>query len=145
MPLFHRDSLDEKQGKEAAQAAAELEARLQERSIQSLAAGGLPARAQERVEHIRASLGAGASVPLFGSDLSVSEFLLACQMGYDPVGLAAGACLFQVGWNAWTATGELEAQTGAMSSAGTVAIDRLRQEAQGMDALGVVGVHLEIR
>jgi uncharacterized protein YbjQ (UPF0145 family) len=145
MPFFHRESPEEKQQKEATRAAVELEAQLQEQSRQALAAGGLPVRAQERVAKIHDALSAGAGVPLFSSDLSVSELLLTRQTGYEPVGLVAGSCVYHIGWNRWTLTGELDAQTNAMLSAGNLAIDRLTQEAKGMGALGVVGVRLEIR
>jgi uncharacterized protein YbjQ (UPF0145 family) len=145
MPLFHRESAEEKQQQDAARAAAELEAQLQERSMNALTAGKLPVRAQERVDQIREAISTGAGVPLFSSDLSVNEFLLARQLGYEPVGLVAGSCIYHIGWNSWTYTGVLDNQTEALFTATTSAIDRLRQEALGMGALGVVGVRLEIR
>jgi uncharacterized protein YbjQ (UPF0145 family) len=145
MPWFHRDSPEEKQQKEAAEAAKRLESDLEEKSRQAILAGGLPLRAQERVAGIREALSSGAAVPLYSSNLSVNELLLARQTGYQPVGLVAGSCVYHIGWNRWTFTGELDAQTAAMFSAGNLAIDRLRQEARGMGALGVVGVTLEIR
>jgi uncharacterized protein YbjQ (UPF0145 family) len=145
MPWFHRDSPEEKQQKEAAEAAKRLEADLEEKSRQAILAGGLPLRAQERVAGIRQALSTGAGVPLYSSNLSVNELLLARQTGYEPVGLVAGSCIYHIGWNRWTFTGELDAQTTAMFNAGNLAIDRLRQEARGMGALGVVGVKLEIR
>ncbi len=145
MPWFHRDSPEEKQQKEAAEAAKQLEAALEEKSRQSILAGGLPLRAQERVAGIREALSNGAGVPLYSSNLSVNELLLARHTGYEPVGLVAGSCVYHIGWNRWTSTGELDAQTAAMFKAGNLAIDRLRQEARGMGALGVVGVKLELR
>ena len=145
MPLFHRESSEEKQQKEAALAAANLEAQLQERSKEALAAGKLPIRAQERVGQIREAISSGAGVPLFGSDLSVNEFLLARQLGYEPVGLVAGSCVYHIGWTGWTYTGVLDNQTEALFTATTSAIGRLKQESLGMGALGVVGVRLEIR
>jgi uncharacterized protein YbjQ (UPF0145 family) len=145
MPLFHRETADEKQQKEATRAATDLEIQLQEKSKASLLAGGLPLRAQERVGQIREAITSGAGVPLFSSDLSVNEFLLARQLGYEPVGLVAGSCVYHIGWTGWTYTGVLDNQTEALFTAATSAIDRMRQEAQGMGALGVVGVRLEIR
>ncbi len=145
MPLFHRESADEKQQKEAARAAADLEAQLQEKSKEALASGRLPVRAQERVGQIRAAISSGAGVPLFSSDLSVNEFLIARQVGYEPVGLVAGSCVYHIGWTGWTYTGVLDNQTEALYTATTSAIDRMQQEARGMGALGVVGVRLEIR
>ena len=145
MPLFHRESAEEKQQRENALAAADLEAQLQEKSKQALLAGKLPVRAQERVAEIREAIDSGAGVPLFGSDLSVNEFLLARQLGYEPVGLVAGSCIYHIGWNSWTYTGVLDNQTEALFVATTSAINRLKLEALGMGALGVVGVRLEIR
>jgi len=145
MPLFHRESPEERQQKETAQAAAQLEAQLQARSIQALSAGGLPARAQERIAQIQQTITSGAGVPLYSSDLSVAELALTHQLGYRPTGLVAGSCIYHIGWTGWTYTGELDTQTQAMSSAVGLAIGRLRQEVHGMGALGVVGVRLEIR
>jgi uncharacterized protein YbjQ (UPF0145 family) len=102
-------------------------------------------RAQQRVSEIREAITSGAGVPLFSSDLSVSEFLVARQVGYEPVGLVAGSCVYHVGWTGWTFTGVLDVQTEALTAAATSAISRMRQEASGMGALGVVGVELEIR
>jgi uncharacterized protein YbjQ (UPF0145 family) len=145
MPLFHRESEEEKQQKAAARAAADLEFQLQEKSKAALEAGGLPVRAQERVSQIRSAISSSAGVPLYSSDLSVNEFLLARQLGYEPVGLVAGSCVYHMGWTGWTYTGVLDNQTEALFTATTSAIRRLLQEAQGMGALGVVGVRLEIR
>lgn len=139
MPLFHRESAEERQRREAAEAAVREEAALQERSIQQLAAGGLPVRAQERVAQVRA----GGGGP-FSSDLSVDEFLFARHSGYQPIGLVSGSSMYHIGWNGWTQSGELDAQTRAMAGAAYTAIDRLRQEAAGMAALGVAGVRLRI-
>jgi uncharacterized protein YbjQ (UPF0145 family) len=98
-------------------------------------------RAQERVAAIR---GASGSVPLFSSDLSVDELALVRQTGYQPLGLVAGSSVYHIGWNRWTSTGELDAQTRALHDATNLAIQRMRLEAEGMGAVGVVGVRLEI-
>jgi uncharacterized protein YbjQ (UPF0145 family) len=142
MPLFRRESPEERQQKEAAQAAAAQQAQIQARSLQALQAGGLPIRAQERIAQIRA--GAGQPSP-FSSDLSVDELLLIRQTGYEPIGLVAGSSVYHIGWNRWTYTGELDAQTRALYDAVRLALDRLRQEAQGIGAVGVVGVRLELK
>jgi uncharacterized protein YbjQ (UPF0145 family) len=70
--------------------------------------------------------------------------LLVRQAGYEPLGLVSGSSVYHVGWNTWMQTGELEGQTRALAGAAYAAIDRLRQEAEGMGALGVVGVRLQI-
>ncbi|HWE61973.1 MAG TPA: heavy metal-binding domain-containing protein [Chloroflexota bacterium] len=140
MPLFHRESAEERQRREAAELAARQEATLQERSLRQLEAGGLPARAQERIAQIRSGVG-GAP---YSSDLSVDELLFARQSGYAPLGLVSGSSVYHIGWNSWTMSGELDAQTAAMAGAAYAAIDRMRQEAEGMGALGVAGVHLQV-
>jgi uncharacterized protein YbjQ (UPF0145 family) len=141
MPLFHRETAEERAQKEAARAAAAQEADLQERSLQALRAGGLPIRAQERVAQLRAAAGQPS---LFTGDLSADDLLLLRQTGYDPLGLAVGSSVYHIGWNRWTYTGELDAQTRALGEAVQLATDRLRQEAGGMGAVGVVGTRLQI-
>jgi uncharacterized protein YbjQ (UPF0145 family) len=141
MPFFHRESPEERQRKEQAQAAAQQEADLQARSLQALTAGGLPIRAQERIAQIRS--GPGGAAP-FSSDLSVNEFLLTRKAGYEPLGLVTGSSVYHIGWNRWTFTGEMEAQTRAQHDAAMAALGRMRQEAAGMGASGVVGTKLEI-
>lgn len=141
MPLFHRESPEERQRKERAQQEAALAADLDARSRSALAAGGIPVRAQERVAAIR---GAGGSVPLFSSDLSVDELALVRQTGYEPLALVAGSSVYHIGWNSWTFTGELDAQTRALFNAAHLAMNRMRLEAEGMGAVGVVGVRLDI-
>jgi uncharacterized protein YbjQ (UPF0145 family) len=141
MHLFHRESAEERQRREAAATAAQEEGSLQERSRRQLEAGGLPVRAEERIARIRS----GTVAAPFSSDLSVDELLFARQSGYEPLGLVSGSSVYHIGWNSWTQSGELDAQTGAMAGAAHAAIDRMRQEAAGMGALGVVGVRLQLK
>src|SRR5271166_1853666 len=101
MPLFHRESPEERQRKERAQQEAALAASLDERSRNALAAGGIPVRAQERIAAIR---GASGNIPIFSSDLSVDELALVHQTGYEPLALVAGSSVFHIGWNRWTLT-----------------------------------------
>ncbi|HVA92601.1 MAG TPA: heavy metal-binding domain-containing protein [Chloroflexota bacterium] len=142
MPFFHRESPEERQRKEQAQAAAHQEAEVQARSLQALAAGGIPIRAQERVAQLRGGLAGG--VP-FSTDLSVNELFLSQKAGYQPLGLVTGSSVYHMGWNRWTFTGEMEAQTRAQHDATIAALSRMRMEALGMGAAGVVGAKLEIR
>jgi uncharacterized protein YbjQ (UPF0145 family) len=137
--LFHRESSEERRRREAAEAASREEAALQERSRQQLAAGGLPVRAQERVAQVRAG---GATS--FSTNLSVDEFLFSRQSGYHPLGLVSGSSVYHIGWSGWMRTGELDAQTRSMAGAAHSAIERLGQEAEGMGALGVAGVRLQV-
>ena len=141
MPWFHRDKPGEHDQRHAQETAVQLEAQLQEQSLAALHAGGLPVHAQERIGALHET---GGSAPLFSSDLSTDELLLARQTGYEPIGLVAGSSVFHIGWNSWTLSGELDAQTRALYDAVHTALDRLRQEAQGLRALGVVGVDFKI-
>lgn len=136
MPLFHKETPQERAQKESV----ERDAEIQEKSQRQLQAGGLPVRAQERIAQIRSG-----ERSLYSSDLSVDEFLLTSHSGFEPVGLVAGSCVYHVGWNRWGQTGELDAQTRAMAGAAYSAISRLEQEAAGMGALGVAGVRFEVK
>ncbi len=164
MHLFHRDTPEERQRKEEAkalehqreeqeksleqqrkeqaQALVRQEADVQARSLQALATGGIPVRAQERVAQYRS--GQAGAIP-FSSDLSVNEFLLTRKAGYEPLGLVTGSSVYHIGWNRWNLTGEMEAQTRAQHDAAMAALGRMRQEALGMGAAGVVGTRLEIK
>ena len=142
MPLFHRESSEERRQKEAGRAAAAEEEQIQERSREALQAGGIPVRAQERIAQLRAASG---QTPPFSSDLSVDEFLLIRQTGYEPIGLVIGSSVYHIGWNRWTSSGELDAQTFALQDAVSLALGRMRQEAAGMGAVGVVGVRLDLK
>ena len=134
MPFWRRDDDDEGARRTEAEAEAQ-------RSRQALEAGGIPIRAMERAERIR---GGGAVGP-FSSTLSVNELSFLRQAGYAPLGLVAGSSVYHIRWNAWNQTGELDNQTGALQAAAGLAIGRLRQEAHGMGALGVIGVRLRIQ
>ena len=148
MPFWHRQTEEEKLRQEAerqaevdARAAEQQEMAIQQRSLEALRAGGLPIRAQERVAALRSTAGAP---PAYSSDLSVNELLLMRQIGYQPLGLVSGSSVYHIGWNRWNYTGELEAQTRALHEAANLAIDRARQEAQNMGAIGVIGVEVQI-
>ncbi|HUB04465.1 MAG TPA: hypothetical protein VMA76_05325, partial [Solirubrobacteraceae bacterium] len=63
---------------------------------------GIPAPAQERLAQNRAGL--------YTSDLSVNEFLLVTEAGFDPVGLVVGSSIFHIGIQlaGWTSSRELD-------------------------------------
>ena len=55
-------------------------------------------RPQPLPESARARLGrAQAGKPFFTSDLSVNEFVLTTQTGFQPLGLVMGTCIYHVG------------------------------------------------
>jgi uncharacterized protein YbjQ (UPF0145 family) len=82
---------------------------------------------------------------LFTSDLSVNEFLLVKQAGFDPVGLVIGSSIYHIGFQA-PKRGNQEMQTlsKAMYDARNLAMTRMEEEADALDADGIVGVRLDI-
>ncbi len=83
---------------------------------------------------------------LFTSDLSVAEFLLLDELGYRPLGLVMGSCVYQVGFQSapWRESLELTAITQAMYTARHLAMSRMTEEARYLGAAGVVGMRLDI-
>ena len=56
---------------------------------------GLPIHARNRL----AAMKPGANQKgLFTSDLSVNEFLLVKEAGFDPLGLVVGSSIYHIGW-----------------------------------------------
>jgi len=121
----------------------EAEARA-EASRQSIIAGGLPLNAIDRLTEQNERAKAGK--PFFTSDLSVNEFLLTRQCGFEPLGQVMGSCVYHVGFQwvptgSWTyASGEMAVMTHAQVEARTLAFNRLMEEARLLGADGVVGV-----
>jgi len=99
---------------------------------------GIPAPAQERLAQNRAGL--------YTSDLSVNEFLLVTEAGFDPVGLVVGSSIFHIGIQlaGWTSSRELDVLSQAMYSARQLAMTRMEEEADDLGADGIVGVRLDI-
>ena len=103
----------------------------------------LPAHAQERLAEMR---GRGEDRRLFTSDLSVSEFLLVKEAGFDPVGLVVGSSIYHVGYQraAWAQNQEMAVLTQAMYHARELAMTRMEEEAEALGGDGIVGVRLEV-
>ena len=82
----------------------------------------------------------------FTSALSVDEFTVVHDAGYEPVGLVAGSCIYHIGLTPvmWSASAEMTVLTQAMYEARNLAMSRLAQDAQALNADGVVGVRLTI-
>lgn len=83
----------------------------------------------------------------FTSDLSGQDFYLLQRAGYEPLGLAMGACVYHVayqGMGAWMGNQaqnvEIESYTQAFYEARELAMERLQQEAIREGAEGVVGM-----
>jgi len=99
---------------------------------------GIPESGQERLAQNRAGL--------YTSDLSVNEFLLVTEAGFDPVGLVVGSSIFHIGVQlaGWTSSRELDVLSQAMYSARQLAMTRMEEEADELGADGIVGVRLDI-
>jgi uncharacterized protein YbjQ (UPF0145 family) len=83
---------------------------------------------------------------LYTSDLSVNEFLLVTEAGFDPVGLVVGSSIFHIGIQVAgpTTSRELDTLSQAMYSARHLAMTRMEEEADQLGADGIVGVRLDI-
>jgi uncharacterized protein YbjQ (UPF0145 family) len=101
----------------------------------------LPAGAAERLRTMR---GKGERPAFFTSDLTVDEFLLVEQSGFEALGLVMGSSIYHVGfqWQKWSVSQELDVLTRAMFQARELAMTRMEEEADLLGADGVVGVRL---
>lgn len=114
---------------------------------QGAGAGGgnaqIPARALERLQLMRGAKGAR---PLFTSDLSVNEFLLVKEAGFDPAGLVVGSSIYHIGFQFANVTQnqEMTVLTQAMYQARELAMSRMEAEADALGGDGVVGVRLQV-
>src|SRR5690242_15930341 len=101
----------------------------------------LPSGAAER---LRAMRGAGDRPAFFTSDLTVDEFLLVEQAGFEALGLVMGSSIYHVGfqWQRWSVSQELTVLTKAMFDARELAMTRMEEEADLLGADGIVGVRL---
>lgn len=95
---------------------------------------------------ISATAGADAS-GLFSSDLSVSEYVLLGEAGFEPLGFVIGSSIYHVGLQIakWSQNQELQVLTQAMYNARELAMTRMRAEANHLKADGIVGVNLSIQ
>jgi uncharacterized protein YbjQ (UPF0145 family) len=104
----------------------------------------IPPHAIERLRGLRSE---GHADGIFTSDFSVNEFLLVRKAGFDPIGLCIGSCVYHVGiqYGSWGKNQELEVLSQAMYHARELAMTRMREEATGMGADGIVGVELTVK
>ena len=101
-------------------------------------ASDLPPHARERIAEMRAK-------KLFTSDLSVSEFLLVKQAGFEPLGLVMGTSIYQTVPNVPAIPPgqpgvELIEMTRALYHARDLAMTRMEEEADALGADGIIGV-----
>lgn len=106
-----------------------------------MATDNLPTHAHERLREMRGQDGKPA---LFTSDLSVNEFLLVKEAGFEPLGLVMGCSVYHIGFQQanWSKNEEMTVLTQAMYHARELAMERMQHEAQALQAEGIVGVQI---
>jgi uncharacterized protein YbjQ (UPF0145 family) len=84
---------------------------------------------------------------VFTSDLSVSEYVLLGEAGFEPLGFVVGSSIYHVGLQVsrWGRNQELQVLTQAMYNARENAMARMRAEADHLAADGIVGVQLRMQ
>jgi len=101
-------------------------------------AADLPVHARERLTEMRAR-------SLFTSDLSVNEFVLVREAGFEPLGLVMGTSIYQLKVpTLGSQPHELEDMTRALYHARELAMTRMEEEADALGADGVVGLRLTV-
>jgi len=100
----------------------------------------LPEHARERLERMRGG-------KLFTSDLSVNEFLLVKEAGFEPAGMVVGSSIYHIGYqqSRWTKNEEMQVLSQALYHARELAMTRMEEEAQELGADGVIGVRLKVK
>lgn len=105
----------------------------------------IPERARHRLEGMRSA--PGETPAFFTSDLSVNEYYLLEQSGFEPLGFVMGSSFYHIGIQ-WTIAPfqnyELDVLTQALYHARENAMARMEEEAALLGADGVVGVRLEV-
>ena len=98
----------------------------------------LPPHARERLAEMRAH-------HFFTSDLSVNEFLLVREAGFQPLGLVMGSSIYHIGYQPIRGVAEeLVTLTQALYSARELAMARMEEEADALGADGIVAVRLTL-
>jgi uncharacterized protein YbjQ (UPF0145 family) len=107
-------------------------------------AAEMPNHAHERLREMR---GEGGKRKLFTSDLSVNEFLLIKDAGFEPAGMVVGSSIYHIGFQQarWTKNEEMTVLTQALYHARELAMERMEEEAHELGADGIVGVRLTVK
>jgi uncharacterized protein YbjQ (UPF0145 family) len=102
-----------------------------------------PQVADSRLAHTAGAAPAG----VFTSDLSVSEYVLLGEAGFEPLGFVVGSSIYHIGLQVgrWGQNQELQVLTQAMYNARELAMARMRAEADHLGADGIVGVQLRVQ
>jgi uncharacterized protein YbjQ (UPF0145 family) len=84
---------------------------------------------------------------VFTSDLSVSEYVLLGEAGFEPLGFVVGSSIYHIGLQAakWGQNQELGNLTQAMYNARELSMSRMEAEAEHLGADGIVGVTLRMQ
>ena len=84
---------------------------------------------------------------VFTSDLSVSEYALLGEAGFEPLGFVVGSSIYHVGLQVgrWSQNAELQTLSQAMYNARELAMARMQAEADHLGADGIVGVELRMQ
>ena len=84
---------------------------------------------------------------VFTSDLSVSEYVLLGEAGFEPLGFVVGSSIYHVGlqMGRWSQNQELQVLSQAMYNARELAMSRMRAESDHLGADGIVGVELRLQ
>jgi uncharacterized protein YbjQ (UPF0145 family) len=107
------------------------------------AAAWEPQAAAGRLAHTAGAAPSG----VFTSDLSVSEYVLLGEAGFEPLGFVVGSSIYHIGLQVgrWSQNQELQVLTQAMYNARELAMSRMQAEADHLGADGIVGVQLRIQ
>ena len=102
-----------------------------------------PKAAETRLAHTAGADPAGVST----SDLSVSEYVLLGEAGFESLSFVVGSSIYHVGLQVgrWSQNQELQVLTQAMYNARELAMLRMRVEAGHLGADGIVGVNLRMQ
>jgi uncharacterized protein YbjQ (UPF0145 family) len=111
-------------------------------AYQAGSVAGIPEAGRERIERMKQQVASGR----FTSDLSINEFLLVKEAGFEPLGLVLGSSIYHIGIQVanWKRNQEMGVLTQAMYHARELAMTRMEEEADQLGADGVVGVRLDI-
>jgi uncharacterized protein YbjQ (UPF0145 family) len=102
-----------------------------------------PQAADSRLAHTAGGQAGG----VFTSDLSVSEYVLLGEAGFEPLGFVVGSSIYHVGMQVgrWSQNQELQVLSQAMYNARELAMSRMQAEADHLGADGIVGVELRMQ
>ncbi len=101
--------------------------------------------ARRRLQEMR---GSGKDPEFFTSDLSINEFFVVREAGFDPLGLVMGSSIYHIGYQravGWKQNQELTVLTQAFYNARELAMTRMEEEADILGADGIVGVRLTVK